>query len=295
MKRSIIACTASALLISHLAVAQTKAPKEVLLPPPANVNIDGSLDDWADSLRYFNDERKLNYTLANDKDNLYMAIRVSDRTEQIRIMQAGITFGINTKGNKKDMYALTFPGGGQIEGEDKAAFATHHAEGEKITQEDRDEMLHARLTKLHNIKVAGFKTIEGDMITTTNTYGVKAAMNYDKDGYLVCEMEIPFKLFNEFNGAKKEWAFNFKINGITRPNPNGDSQGGGQGGGMRGGMGGGGGMRGGRGGGGMGGGGGMRGGRGGGMGGGNRPDGAPDRSELFKSVEFWEKFWLGGF
>lgn len=293
MKSSVIACTMGAMLAGHLASAQTKNPKEMLAPPPANVKIDGSLDDWADSLRYYNEEKKLNYTLANDKDNLYMTIRVNDRTEQIRIMQAGITFGINTKGSKKDMYSLTFPGGGQSGG--LGAFSVHHADGQQPTQEDRDEMAHARLTKLHDIKVTGFKSIEGDMITTTNTYGIKAAMNYDADGYLVCEMEIPFKLFDEFNAARKEWAFNFKINAMTRPTPNGQGNGEGMsGGGMRGGMGGGG-MRGGRGGGGMGG--GMRGGRGGGMGA-EHPDGAggsADRAELFKSVDFWEKFWLGGF
>jgi hypothetical protein len=82
--------------------------------------------------------------------------------------------------------------------------------------------------------------------------------------------------------TKSEWAFNFKINGITRPGQDKDN---GNHDGMTrsaGGPGGGGGGRGGR----------MGGGRGGHMGSGGGNNAPADRSELSKSVDFWEKFYL---
>lgn len=251
--------------------------------------IDGNLNDWGDSLRYHNEEKKLNYTLANDGDNLYAVIRVNDRSEQMRILNAGITLSIDTKGKKKETFKMTFPL--RYPGTTPEFTPPKQGDNGEVTKEDRDELMRERITNLRSIKVEGFKDIEYDMITTSNTYGFKAAVNYDADGNLVCEAAIPLKFFHADNPSKSEWAFNFKINGIQKPTMNadggGDMQGGGGGRGGRGGMGGGG-MGGGRGG--MGGGG--RGGRGGGgmaRGGDNSGN---DRSAIFKSEDFWEKFYL---
>ncbi|WDF55538.1 hypothetical protein [Mucilaginibacter sp. KACC 22063] len=261
----------------------------ILKQPPADIKIDGNLKDWGDSLRYHNEDKKLDYSLANDKENIYMAIRISDHSEQMRVLAAGLTLGISPKGKKKDEYSITFPVGDQGS---TPMFGRHVMGADSITQADRDELMRARLTKLRNIKVEGFSDIEGDMITTSNTYGIHTAIDYDENGYLVYEAAVPLKLLHADANGKKEWAFDFKINGITRPANNGGNGGdhaeglggGGMGRGGRGGMGGGG-MRGG---GGMGGGrGGMRGGMGGGQGSG------ADHSEMSKSVDFWEKFYLG--
>jgi len=250
-----------------------------LQPPPPSITIDGDIKEWGDSLRYYNKEKQLNYGLANDQDNLYMAIRVNDRSEQIRILRAGLTLSIDTRGKKKESFTITFPVGDQsAEGMAETAQDLQGGNSD-VKQEDRDELMRARLTKLREIRVTGFKDIESETITTSNTYGFKVAIDYDKDGYLVYEAAIPLKFFHADDITKTEWAFNFKINGITRPGQHKDgpeqegmTRGGG------GGMGGGG-----------------RGGRGGGRGGQRMAGGnsAPvDHSELSKSVDFWEKYYL---
>ncbi|GGH16770.1 hypothetical protein [Mucilaginibacter phyllosphaerae] len=277
MKRSTSLILLTALSFTCTVKAQSKqTPK--LLPPPANITIDGSLSDWGDSLRYHNQEKNLDYTLANDKENIYAVIKISDRLEQARVLNAGITLGIDTRGKKKETYSLTFPL--RYPGSPPPAFTPPNNNGGEITKEERDELMRERITTLRSIKVTGFKDIEGDMITTSNTYGIKAAINYDAAGNLICETAIPIKFFHADDIAKNDWAFNFKINGLQRPErgtEGGDAQGG------PGGMGGGrGGMGGGRGG---------RGGRGGGMGRGNNGNDT-NRGEIFKSIDFWEKFSL---
>jgi YD repeat-containing protein len=246
-----------------------------LQAPPKNIVVDGSIKEWSDSLRYFNTERQLNYDLANSKDTLYMAIRVNDKSEQTRILKAGITLGINPKGKKKEIFSITFP---LNTGESGPLLERQKDDSGDITKQDRDALKAALLTSLRGIKVEGFKDIEGNMITTSNTYGIKTGIDYDDKGYLICEAAIPLALLHTDDAAKTEWAFNFKINGIVRPAaPGGEGQ---ESSGGRGGRGGGG--RGGRGGG------GGRGGRGGNPGG----AGATDRSVLSKSEDFWEKFYL---
>lgn len=278
------------LAIIGMCHGQNKAIQNKLLPPPADIKIDGDIKEWGDSLKYYNQEKQINYDLANDKDNLYMATRINDRSEQIRVLRAGLTLSIDTRGKKKESFSITFPIGDQsLSGLSQQV--TDLQGTNDVTQEDRDNLKEAQLTKLREIRVSGFKDIEGETITTSNTYGIKTAIDYDKDGNLVYEAAIPLKFFHVDDLAKNEWAFNFKINGIARPgqNKNGTEQEGDQGrGGRGGGMGGAGGMggggRGGRGGGGRGG-----GGRGGRMGGNSTP---VDHSELSKSVDFWEKFYL---
>jgi hypothetical protein len=280
----------SALILVTASIVKAQSSKTIgnMQPPPANVVIDGNLSEWGDSLRYLNDEKKIPYTLANDQENLYVAIRINDRTEQARIITAGVTLSIDPKGKKKETFTMTFP---LSDPGSKPQFGFRKDDNGELTQQDRDELARERLTTLRNIKVTGFKDIEYDMITTSNTYGIKAAINYDADGNLVYEAAIPLKFFHVDNPSKNEWAFNFKINGMQKIAPSGqggDSQGGGGGGGGRGGRGGGGGMGSGGGRGGMGGGGG-RGGRGG-SGGGRSGSSNAENSELFKSVDFWEKF-----
>ncbi|MBS1523733.1 MAG: hypothetical protein JST50_22205 [Bacteroidetes bacterium] len=271
------------LFISTTSFGQDKAAANKLQPPPSNITIDGDLKEWGDSLRYYNQEKQLNYALANDQENLYIAIRINDRSEQIRVLRAGLTLSIDTRGKKKETFTMTFPVGNQsAQGMADNAMDLQGGNND-VKQEDREDLMNAKLTKLREIKVTGFKDIESETMTTSNTYGFKVAIDYDEDGNLVYEAAIPLKFFHADDLSKNEWAFNFKINGITRPGQdkdNGDHDGMTRGNGGAGGFAGGGG-RGGRG-----------GGRGGRMGGGNGNSVPVDRSELSKSVDFWEKYYL---
>jgi len=267
------------LFISATAFAQDKAAANHLLPPPSSIVTDGDLKDWGDSLRYYNRDKQLNYALANDQDNLYMAIRINDRSEQIRVLRAGLTLSIDPRGKKKETFTMTFPASdGNASNMAENAMDLQGGNND-VKREDREELMKAKLTKLREIKVTGFKDVESETVTTSNTYGFKAAIDYDKDGSLIYEAAIPLKFFHADDLSKNEWAFNFKINGITRPGQDkynadheGMTRGGGAGGGGRGGR--------------------MGGGRGGRMGGGGGNNAPVDRSELSKSVDFWEKYYL---
>jgi YD repeat-containing protein len=260
--------------ISMIGLSKAQAIKPgsaILPPPPVNIVIDGDIKEWGDSLRFYNAEKKINYSLANDKNNLYMAIRIHDRLDQMKILRAGLTFSVDPKGKKKEAFSITFPL--TVQGSTPMAVIDNSGE---TTKQERDDLMRERLTSLRGIKVEGFKDIEGDMITTSNTYGIQTAINYDGNGALICEAAIPLKFFHVDDPAKNEWAFNFKINGTSRPRATNQQneqveRSGGRGGGMGGG----------------------RGGRGG-RGGGNRGQSlhSADNGELAKSEDFWEKFYL---
>ncbi len=261
--------------IINTSIAQSKTAAGALQAPPANVKIDGDIKEWGDSLHYYNAEEKINFSLANSKDTLYMAIRINDRSQQRRILRAGLTFSIDPKGKKKETYSITFPV--SVQGGSLQTADLHQDEGGDVTQADRDELMRERITSLRGIRVVGFKDIEGDMITTSNTYGFQTAVDYDEKGYLICEAAIPLSFFHDADITKNEWSFNFKINGLQRKTPGQSSDAAGESGGGHGGRGGGG-----------------RGGRGGGGRGGSHSSASGDEGHdaLYKSEDFWEKFYL---
>jgi hypothetical protein len=230
--------------------AQSKNDKLQL--PPAAVVVDGKLGEWGDSLRYINEEKKIPYTIANDKDNIYLALRISDRTEQRRALTAGITFSIDPKGKKKEAFSVTFPytDPEAMPAEKIMPPPTDGGQAQPGSDDDRQERMEASLTRLKQIKATGFADVLNEVMTTANTYGIKTALGVDRDGYLVYEAAVPIAMLHAGNADKNEWAFNIKINGITRPKQGDKPEGGGRGdggmGGGRGGMGGGG-MSGGRG------------------------------------------------
>ncbi|MCC8425193.1 hypothetical protein [Mucilaginibacter sp. UR6-11] len=265
---SLIALAIFQLLLISSSYAQTNTLK----PAPANVTIDGSLKEWGDSLSYYNPETQLNYTLANDKDNLYLVLKTNDPIQQHGILTWGITLGIDTRGHKKSTYSVTFPVQEQGFGNDDAT---------------DDPKLAISFSKLKRIKADGFKDVENDIFTLQNTYGFRVAMDYDKRGFLVYEEVIPLALFHADELKKNEWAFDIKINApqLAADKPTDDAgknenmgSRGGEGGGHRGG-------------GGRGGAGGGRGGMGGGRGG-QYSGNAGHHDSAAKPVDFWAKYTL---
>jgi hypothetical protein len=267
------------LTIPLVAGAQSKQGLQTLQAPPADVKVDGDLKEWGDSLRFYNADKKINYVFANDTGNLYVAIRIANKKDQMHVLLAGLTFSIDPKGRKKETYSITFPA------PDPNAIPALSARTDgSMQKQDEDEMMQARLTTMRSIKVEGFKDVESEMITTANTYGFKVAINLDADGFMDFEAAVPMRFFHVDDVTKNEWAFNIKINGLGKPGGNKDHDEGGRMGGNS--MGGGG--RGGMGGGGRGGMGGMGGGRGGNRGGLNNNTSSPES----KSTDFWDKFYL---
>jgi YD repeat-containing protein len=274
-------------ILINICSAQTPESQFNLKLPPKNIVVDGDIKEWGDSLTFYSPEERLNYMLANTKDTLYLAVKIYDRSEVARILNAGLTLTIDPKGKKKEAFSVTYP----LNVQGSTPVLNHKQDAEDgVTQEDRDELLREKLTNLRGIKVTGFsKDIEDDMITTSNTYGIQTAIDYDAAGNLIYEEAIPMKFFHADESGKTLWSFNIKINGVQRPQGGGGEGGQGGGGGRRGGGGGG---MGGGGGGGMGGGGGRGGGGGGRHGGGGNASSSADMGEMFKSVDFWGKFSL---
>jgi len=236
---------------------------------PADVSVDGKLTEWGDSLALYDIKTKLNYTIANNDTDLYVIAYVTDPKLRRKIMAAGITVSVNPEGKKHKTYSITYP-----VPDGSTIFKPH------MGDDDEADIKKPSLLQSTSIKVTGFKEVESDVITTSNTYGFKASVKLDDKHNLVYETAIPIKMLNFKPGKNDEFEINVQINGIELPNKGwgGEGSGGGMGGGR------------GMGGGSMGGGRGGRHGRGGGSMSGAQ--GRSDASGMSEATDFWVRLAL---
>jgi hypothetical protein len=240
------------------------------------VTIDGKLSEWANPLRFYDQETGISYNITNDHNNLYFVCSISNEFLQTKILRSGLEFLIDTLGKKSFNVGIKYPIGNVSVTDIKPDYQqTKERQGERP---DRSAYKLKLLAQATEIQLTGFKQHLGKIIplSAINNSGIFAAIDFNMNGIMNYEAVIPFSAFYRDNlvpsDSNRIFNFQIKINPVPGSNSGSGNGEGSRGGGMRGGgMGGGGGMRGG----GMGGGGGMRGGgmggggmRGGGMGGG---------------------------
>jgi hypothetical protein len=225
---------------------------------PAGIRVDGKNKEWNDSFQALNKRTNIYYTIANDDNNLYVAIKSTDGANNTKIMAGGITFSVNPDGKKreKESITLTYPvvnrgnmnrGGGQGGGR-RMMMGTMMSSsgGQQQSKEQRDSMMAAmqrtQLAQVKEIKISGFKNTTDTLISIYNEHGIKAVASVGADNAFFYEIAIPLAAFGLSKDSSTDFAYNIKLNGLQIPGLDGGGGGSfvGGGGGGRGGFGGGG-------------------------------------------------------
>lgn len=159
--------------------------------------VDAKQEEWGDSLKNFDSDTKFHYSIANDNDNIYLAIAVSDKQRIQNIIAGGITFFINTEGKKKEGQAITFP------------VLSPHKQPQKTNPE---QAIRKSVASAKAIKVMGFEKILDGSISVNNDFGIKAAAALTDSGQFIYEAAIPLERLNLTAGSGKELSINIKLN-----------------------------------------------------------------------------------
>jgi hypothetical protein len=203
---------AAALAISFNSYSQKKN-EEVFLTKwaPKNLQVDGKLNDWTDSLLY-NEATKLSYTISSNDSMIFVGIKNKDRQELIKILNAGISFSVNTQGKKKPLATITFP-----IAERRAVRINPKPKSDPPSRDEIKKMQQEMLSRVKSIKVTGFKEIMDGTISLYNTYGIKAATTFNDKDELEIELAIPLSSLGIDENFKNPIYYNIKINGPARP------------------------------------------------------------------------------
>jgi len=272
------------------------------------VVVDGDPSEWFIPLRFYDADTKLNYTLSNDDEKIYLCVRIVDELSQAKVIRNGINIWFDTLAKKNKQCGILFPvpdkgaddyqtDGASTDGDGGG----HHRGGGSGKHGGVDAVKKKFLRQANQMQLIGFKKGIPDYLAPENEYGINVSINWDVNNIMIYEAAIPFKAFYKpalvAKDSLRNFDFSMTIHGFPAPekkddgsNSGGGGGMGGSGGGMGGGMPGGGGM----GGGGMGGagrggmgGGGMGGGRGGG--GGMRGAGSAEVNPMYETKSFWVK------
>lgn len=279
------------LLLSTLKIIAQSHLKDVQVTSvwaPADVKVDGRINEWEDHFQAYNKSTRLYYTVSNNDKYLFLAVTSTDASNNNKIIAGGITFTINTAGKKKEKnaYSLTFPivarGARGQRGQRGGSARAGRPQGNEIDTAAVSASRKRLIASSKEIKVFGFKDMTDSLISIYNEYGIKTAIGYDSLGNYSYELAIPLKMMELSADQVQEIAYNIKVNGLTGMGGNGPREGNaGGGGGSFGAEGGG-----------FGGGGSRGGGGGRGNGGGAGRGTSQDMADLTSPTDFWAKYTL---
>jgi hypothetical protein len=196
--------------------------QQVSLRAPTSVKVDGKVTEWGEKLQAYNNGIEIYYTIANDKDYVYLIVQATDRQIIEKIIAGGLAFTINTGGNKKDKndLVITFPVYEKGKShpyfmlgkatEIKKDAANYAVRWDSLKNASNDKIK----TAFKFIGTSGLKGIADEMIPIYNAEGISAAAMLDDNLYYNFELAVPLKLLRA-NLTLKSLAYNIRLNGYA--------------------------------------------------------------------------------
>lgn len=159
------------------------------------VKVDAKIKEWELPLRFYDNKTKLNYSITNDANDLYICMRAADPQLQTKITQAGMQVWIDTTGKKKKSIGITFPFSTGV----KMKYGEQIG-SDKPTSEKNDNYTDATirndfLAANKEMQVVGFKSPLKGFIPLASDSGINVSMNWDSTNTLIYEARIPLISF----------------------------------------------------------------------------------------------------
>jgi hypothetical protein len=188
---------------------------------PVNLKIDGTTREWNDRFQAYNNATSVFYTIANNDELLYFAIRAKDQDIISKILIGGITITVVSDGDKNGK-AFTFP---LIENGELASLRLKMPafSFDSLTNSQKtDSVVKARNEKvienLNEIGISGVKDITDSVISIYNEQGIEGAARFDRQLAFTCEIVVPLRYLNISPATMSKIQCNIKLNGITGKN-----------------------------------------------------------------------------
>jgi len=170
-----------------------------------SIHIDGDLKDWENTKFYNFKNQDFNYSIANDDNYLYIAIRIPNKIQQLKAIYNGISVSTNSEAKEKAGPTVIFPL------PDVAALRAMNSREDYEKPENNRE---AGLNLTRAISIHGFPTIIDGRISLENNYGIRVSAKIDSlNDALNYEAAISIKQLNINTDAP--FALNLRINDVS--------------------------------------------------------------------------------
>lgn len=217
----------------HFDSIAQKLPKVQLngVRAPLGIKIDGKTTEWNNGFKANNPKNRIFYTMSNDDQYVYLTIRAVDRFASEKALY-GINLMIksreviNEKLNKK--LSINFP---PIIDEEKNREIRFIVTRAQRLNKDASDSESKKLDSLKNmannfindsyneILISGIEAIKEPSISIYNTEGIKIAARFNDQMLYVYELAIPLKHIQPLLDRTSSFAYDIKMDGISREVP----------------------------------------------------------------------------
>ncbi len=182
--------------------------------------VDGNNDDWGIPYNYMDSKAKIQYSFSNDRENLYITVKASDRMTQMKMLTAGMQVFIDIQGKKNQVTGILFP----LENQQPVKMEAGDAKAELAP--DQNTAVAKRLNNLiggaREFSLQGFNDCNGVyLIGQKNKCGIETRIGVDVNNELIWEAIVPFKSFYKASidpgDLGKIVGICFEINALKKP------------------------------------------------------------------------------
>jgi hypothetical protein len=179
---------------------------------PSNVKIDGNITEWG-QFQAFNKATDINYSVANDNENLYLVVQATIPDVISRILNGGITVSVVPSGKKDDKgapnisYPVSAPG-------NKVSIYLRNKS--TINADSLMNIKNRAMETKHKIIRTSNITGVDTLISVYNTDNIRVAERFDSNLYYNYELAIPLKYLGITASNAAKFAYHIKINEVEQ-------------------------------------------------------------------------------
>jgi hypothetical protein len=178
---------------------------------------DGNTSEWPDDKFGIDKETGIQYAVENDKEILFLALRIPDIRTQMKMMYRSMNLYIDTKGKKKENRGIEFP----IKMAGEEVF-DNQQNNKSPNDFDAKTMRNSMTQNLSNMKLFGFADMAlfVQKIQTEGTANI--AFAWDSSNVMHIEYSIPLTMLDESPSSlnQKSISIGWKIKAIEIPTDN---------------------------------------------------------------------------
>lgn len=210
--------------------------KLLLSDTTINHSLDGKINEWPAQKFEADAATQLKYAVDNDKQNLYLALRIPGFREQMRIMRQGMELYLDLKEKKKESKGIEFPVKREQSADNQVMNfrSQENNESGEQTPEQRKAMMKVMRAEmalnLNTIKVFGFSEDKSEEQGLAMPGSANVAFAWDSTDVMNIEYKIPLSFLGDLSAVEqKEINVGWKLNGFEiSHNSSSESPGGGR-------------------------------------------------------------------
>lgn len=174
---------------------------------------DSKANEWENPLNYYDSKSKLQYSIANDDDNLYICLKASDEETQIKVLVGGMTIYFYPNDRKNGMSSINFP---LPISKEMPSFTNPKVKPSILSIKN----MYAK--SLKEFEVKGFNlSSQSQLYQLNGNIGFNLSLDWDPNDILVYEISIPLKKLLEntqnVNDSLSFIGLTMKLKGLEMP------------------------------------------------------------------------------